>query len=417
MHCIVYDEGEVNIYQLADKLNKSNDTYAKQDLFDVLFRIGKLKKEGLSQREIGELFDWGKDNTSRYSILLDSVSPLFLDMARVCQIGRGETNSPRGETFDFTEYWFRTSGLYDLSEEFQQLFFEKFKADGLIWNKAKVQQTTARYKLWQDMIAKAESTLEDAAEIVRLIKSGTFSTMEQFTRRLEEIMKAAKNRLICGDAVIELAKLDDGAIDVVITDPPYGIEYESNRSKYADHVAKEGLANDTDAAFALLDNVCAALAKKTKPDAHLYFFTSWKVYPQFESIISRHFSVKNMIVWDKGNHSMGDLSGAWGNRHELIIFATKGNRSVNTRKADILAVPRVPTQTAIHPTQKPEALIKELLDVSAIMGDTVCDPFMGSGSTVKAVREAGRLNYIGIEIDAARFEKAKAYIGGDSNVV
>ena len=147
MHCIVYDENEVNIYQLADKLNRSNDTYAKQDLFDVLYRIGKLKDEGLSQREIGELFGWGKGNTSNYSVLLEKMSTRFLDLTRDCQIGRVEQKSTHVDTFDFTEGWFRTSGLYDLSEEFQLLFFEKFKADGFNWPKAKVQQTTARYKL------------------------------------------------------------------------------------------------------------------------------------------------------------------------------------------------------------------------------------------------------------------------------
>jgi len=409
--CIIYEEDEVNAYKLAEQLNSSNDTYAKQDLFDVLFKIGKLKDEGKTNVEIADLLGWNESAIKNHSALLSKVTPI-LNIAKTHQKGR-VTNEVTYETYNFTEGWFRTSGLYDLSEEFQLLFFEKFKADSFTWNKGKVQQITAKYKLWQDMIVSSTSAFENPQDVINLIKSGTFTTMDQLNTRIAEIQKKAKNKLLCGDAVLELAKLDDGIIDVVITDAPYGVDYSSNRSKFTEHVAKEGIANDTEEAFILLDNVCEVLSTKTKSDTHLYFFTSWKVYAQFESIISKHFDIKNVIVWDKGNHSMGDLTGAWGNRHELIIFATKGNRNINKRKADILAVPRISTQNAIHPTQKPEALIKELLEVSAIIGDTVCDPFMGSGSTIKAIKEySNQINYIGIEIDKERFEKAKAYIGG-----
>ena len=120
-----------------------------------------------------------------------------------------------------------------------------------------------------------------------------------------------------------------------------------------------------------------------------------------------------MIVWDKGNHGAGDLETSWGNRHELIIFATKGNRNLNKRKADILQISKLSSSEMIHPTHKPTGIIKELLEVSARSKDTVIDPFMGSGSTIKAVKEFRELNYIGIELDKERFDKAVSYIGGE----
>ena len=409
--CIVYDDGEVNIYKLSEQLNLSNDTYAKQDLFDVLYKIGRLKDEGKTNFEIAEILCWSESKAMQYSALFKNLTPI-LSECKLHQFGRVR-DELTSVSFDFTEGWFRTSGLYDLNEEFQLLFFEKFKADGFNWNKTKVQQMTTKFSLWQRMIEAAQTALEDPQDIINLIKSGTFVTIEQLNTRIADIQKKQKNKLICGDSVVELQILEDGTIDIVITDPPYGINYSSNRSKFNEHVAKETISNDTDDAFSLLDDVCKELLTKTKPDAHLYFFTSWKAYSQFESIVSKYFDVKNMLVWDKGNHSMGDLTGTWGNRHELIIFATKGNRQLNKRKEDILAVSRVSTQNAIHPTQKPEALIKELLEASAVIGDTVCDPFMGSGSTIKAVKEFdSKVNYIGIELDKERFEKAKSYIGG-----
>ena len=118
--------------------------------------------EGMTQREIGELLDWGKNNTSNYSILLEKVSPRFLDLSKAHQIGRGDSNSPRVDGFSFTEGWFRTSGLYDLNEEFQLLFFDKFKADNFNWNKSKVQQITAKFKLWQGVVTAVLHTQHSA---------------------------------------------------------------------------------------------------------------------------------------------------------------------------------------------------------------------------------------------------------------
>jgi len=87
----------------------------------------------------------------------------------------------------------------------------------------------------------------------------------------------------------------------------------------------------------------------------------------------------------------------------------RGNRPLRKRKADIVSVPKVDSSRMIHPTQKPVALIKELLEASARPADTVCDPFMGSGSTIKAAKEFGSLNYIGIELDAERFREKRRH--------
>jgi site-specific DNA-methyltransferase (adenine-specific) len=254
----------------------------------------------------------------------------------------------------------------------------------------------------------------DLDTIVGLVENNSFRTIEQLKAKVRDLNEKAKDKLICGDAIVELEKLADASIDLVVTDPPYGIEYRSNHSIYNEFVTKEGLENDRlEEALELLDKTCEVLNRKTKADAHFYIFTSWKVYPEFKKIVEKYFTIKNMIVWNKGNASMGDLEGSWGNQHELIIFATKGRRTLNVRKFDILSVNRVPSTQAIHPTQKPVALIKELLEASARPADTVCDPFMGSGSTIKAAKTHGGLNYIGVELDEEKFKRAQSFIGGE----
>ena len=75
---------------------------------------------------------------------------------------------------------------------------------------------------------------------------------------------------------------------------------------------------------------------------------------------------------------------------------------MNIRKGNLLSIPRLHSSKMVHPTQKPIELIKELLEVSALKNDFVVDPFMGSGSTIKACNEYG-LKSLGIELDKEMF--------------
>src|SRR5690606_12954160 len=345
------------------------------------------------------------------SDLLNNVSPQILQVAKSYQNGRGGDKSPFGGV-DFTEGWFRESGLYDLKPDYQLKVMKWFVESKRRKTNDQVKRETAKYRMWQEWAKIAEEKLvnqDDLETVIRLIENNSFRTESQLMAKIRDLNSRGENKLICGDAVRELENIEEGSIDLVITDPSYGIDYSSNRSENDNHITREQIANDRDlqTSLRLLDNTMKILMSKTKPDAHFYVFTSWKVYPEFMKVIEKYLDVKNLIIWDKGNHGTGDLEGAWGNRYEMIIFATKGERKLVKRKPDIIQVPKVPAQQMIHPTQKPEAVITELLEASAQPYDTVCDPFMGSGSTIKSVKEFGLdLNYIGIELDRERFEKA-----------
>ncbi|MDB4062273.1 DNA modification methylase [Vicingaceae bacterium] len=215
-----------------------------------------------------------------------------------------------------------------------------------------------------------------------------------------------------GDSLEILNSLEDGCIDIIVTDPPYGIEYVSNRSIDNNAITKRGLLNDgKEEAFKLLDDTCKILLNKTSKDAHLYFFCSWSVFSDFEEIISKYFKIKTPIVWDKGNKGSGDLEYDWGNQTELIIYCNKGKKYVNTRRGNILDIPRLHSSKMVHPTQKPSELIKELLKVSYNTNDFVVDPFMGSGSTIKACNEMN-IKSLGIELDKEMFNIANDFING-----
>jgi len=213
-----------------------------------------------------------------------------------------------------------------------------------------------------------------------------------------------------GDSLQILETLEDGCIDIVLTDPPYGISYISNRSIFEDSITKRGLLNDGETeAFELLDKTCEILQRKSAENAHLYFFCSWSVFSKFESIISKYFTIKTPIIWDKGNKGSGDLENDWGNQTEIIIFCVKGKKLINTRRGNIISVPRLHSSKMIHPTQKPEDLLNEILAVSYLPGDFIVDPFMGSGATVKACNKIGAKS-LGIELDKEMFNIANNFI-------
>ena len=236
-------------------------------------------------------------------------------------------------------------------------------------------------------------------------------TIQQLRKEKHKILLDSKRQtasvvdpaLILGDAIEQLELLPDKSIDCLITDAPYGIDYQSNRRVVNPQLDK--IAGDTNEAFALLDKVCEILSRKIKDNSHLYFFTSWKVECEFRRIISKYFEVTNVLVWDKLNHGSGDLEGNYGERYEQIIFASKGRRILNGDSEDnILAYSRVANFS--HPTEKPVGLIKKLIEKSTNEGELVVDPFCRSGSTCLAAKQANR-KYIGIEIDPQWFALAQ----------
>ena len=412
--CIVYHDADP--YTIGTKANQDEDTYAPMDLFDWLDVVKRLKDEGHTQEQIGEKIGWSRGAVSQYIMLSKEIATPVLELAKENQLGR-VAKCATHVAHEFTEGWFRTSGLYDISEKYQLRLFESFKADKFNWNKSKVQAESAKYKRWQEMIDVANAKLangDDLQTVIDLVERGTFKTTEQLNVKIADLNKKASNKLICGDAVQVLEELEDGSVDLVITDPPYGMDYKSNFGKYKDGVAKSGVANDRmDEAVELFKKTVEILSRKTKENAHLYFFINWSNFHIFREIASEYFNIKTPLVWYKTDAGIGDLEGDWINGTEVVLFCTKGNKKVNKRRVNVLNVKRLHSSEMIHPTQKPVEVIKQILEVSAVTADTMVDPFMGSGSHIKAAREYGELSYIGIELDNDIFEKAKSFIGGE----
>ena len=211
-------------------------------------------------------------------------------------------------------------------------------------------------------------------------------------------------KLYNGDCLEVMDKLieEDIKVDCILTDPPYGMNFKSNhrKNKY------EKIENDNNLNF--LPLLFNKLYKILNDNSHIYCFCSWHNIDKFKIEFEKYFKLKNIIVWEKNNTSMGDLKGSYAPKHEFILYGHKGRRLRNGfRYADIIKAKR--TNNKLHPTQKPVDLLELLLKQSTNENEIVLDCFMGSGSTGVACVNTGR-KFIGIELDKNYFDIASKRI-------
>jgi site-specific DNA-methyltransferase (adenine-specific) len=118
-------------------------------------------------------------------------------------------------------------------------------------------------------------------------------------------------------------------------------------------------------------------------------------------LIREYFDVKNIITWDKVNLGMGHY---YRRRHEFVVFATNGNNTKikNRSFPDVWRVKRI--HRANYPTQKPVEVFDIMLSASSQPGFTVCDPFLGSGSSaISAINYD--CNFIGCDVSKDAIKK------------
>lgn len=204
-------------------------------------------------------------------------------------------------------------------------------------------------------------------------------------------------------------------VDCIITDPPFGVNNQSNQAKTEHGKAyARKIANDEspEQAIKIFKAVMDSLLPRTVENCDLYVFTSYQVLSDWlvmtDDYLATHgFKRKAILVWEKDGPGMGDTECPWGMGSEFILFFQKGRRSkTGTRRNSVIRTPQLRPDQLIHPHEKPEGLLELLLKQSTVRGDFVVDPFGGSGSLVRAARNVGR-NAVSIELDKMNYDLAK----------
>ena len=226
-------------------------------------------------------------------------------------------------------------------------------------------------------------------------------------------------------------KVDERSIDLIFADPPYnlsgnGLEWKGNRTGGDWHMVNERWDRMTVPEYAEFTEkwigVCGRVLKET---GSFYISCSYHNISEVMTALKQEgFKINNIITWHKTNAMPNMTKRVFTHSAEFVVWAVKGGgwifnyekmKEVNPEKQkdgtakqmrDVWSMPLVQGDErlrgddgrALHPTQKPEEMLRRIITASANEGDIVLDPFLGSGTTAYVAKQCG-CRWIGIEKD------------------
>ena len=228
-----------------------------------------------------------------------------------------------------------------------------------------------------------------------------------FEQKKAEFQKEIKiintnQNIILGDSIEVLQTLENNSFDLLLSDPPYGMDFKSGWNN------KEKIVNDKiQDTITLFENVLKNSVPLLKDNAHFYLFGNIDFLPEIKPIIEKYLNLKNILIWDRKVIGMGDLK-SYGFSYDIVYFGyNKVWKDLNgTRDRDILSFNRVTPSANIHPTEKPIDLLEYLIKKSTKENDKILEPFAGGGSTLIACKNTNRLA-TGIEIEEKYYNLIK----------
>jgi DNA modification methylase len=207
---------------------------------------------------------------------------------------------------------------------------------------------------------------------------------------LGDLFEIGEHRLLCGDSTDSdaVAKLMDGKkADMVFTDPPYGISYNSKDSKH------DIILNDDTFLLEWMPQVME------HSKGFIFMWTSYQVVGKWIQLTKDYFGdITNMIIWHKGGGGLGDLYKRFSTDFEIALVWNRGETLKGKRIGSVWQINKDNTSTYQHPTQKPIELMSEGLLNCSVKGNIIMDLFLGSGSTMVAAHQLNRKCY-GMELD------------------
>ena len=212
-----------------------------------------------------------------------------------------------------------------------------------------------------------------------------------------DVWMLGQHRLVCGDSTSAntFNVLMDGKLaNLVITDPPYNVNYEGMAGK----IKNDNMGNEAFYTFLLsvFQNTEVAMAK----DASIYVFHADTEGLNFRKAFSdAGFYLSGTCIWKKQSLVLGRSPYQW--QHEPVLFGWKKSGKHNwyaDRKQTTIWEFEKPKKNADHPTMKPVALVAYPILNSSLSNCIVLDPFGGSGSTLIACEQTDRICYT-IELD------------------
>jgi site-specific DNA-methyltransferase (adenine-specific) len=286
---------------------------------------------------------------------------------------------------------------------------QKEIAKALDWSTGKVAMADIVFKKatpeLEEKVLNNEVTINQAYQEIK--KEEKKINFEQKKAEFEKPIEIINTNqiIILGDSKEILPTLELKTFDLLLSDPPYGMDFKSGWND------KEKIANDKiEDTITLFENVLKECVPLLKDDAHFYLFGNIDFLSEIKPIIEKYLNLKNILIWDRKVIGMGDLK-TYGFSYDIVYFGyNKKWKDLNgTRDRDILQFNRVTPSANIHPTEKPIDLLEYLIKKSTKENDNILDPFAGGGSTLLSCKNTNRLA-TGIEIEEKYYNLIKSRI-------
>jgi len=261
-----------------------------------------------------------------------------------------------------------------LKMEIKDLEAKDFKLDLLGFNEDQL----------NDMLFEEKQGLTDEDEVPE--------APEEPITKLGDIWKLGNHRLMCGNSVDyeDVHKLMNNKIaDLVNTDPPYGVNYQSNMRTKSEKF--DVIKNDDK----ILD-ITPMIDKFSK--GWVFIWTTWKVIDKWLDNTKSFGFPTNMVVWHKGGGGIGDLKKTFSTDYEMALVFNRGAELCGKRIGSVWKLQKDRAIKYKHPTQKPVELSVEAMDKTTNPKSIVMDLFLGSGSSLIACEKMDRVCY-GMELD------------------
>ena len=223
---------------------------------------------------------------------------------------------------------------------------------------------------------------------------------------IKRVIGIELNSIYNEDCLEGMKRIPDKSIDLIVTDPPYLINYTRH---VKGHRFSKPILNDNNNKQLIIDYIKECY-RVMKDNTAMYMFASHKTVDIFKQELEKYFNVKNIIIWDKQRQGMGDTSTVFGFQYELIFFVSKGQPKINGKRlSDIWSFPKIVGKQQMHQNQKPIELITQCILKHSGEDDIILDGFIGSGTTAIACLNTNR-NFIGFELDKEYFDMANERI-------
>lgn len=231
---------------------------------------------------------------------------------------------------------------------------------------------------------------EDEFDVEEELKKPTVS-------RHGDIWQLGKHRVICGDSTkSETYKqlLDDRKANLVVTDPPYNVDVEETAGKILNDNMSDGDF------YQFLLSMFTQVENHMEDDASIYVFHADTEGLNFRKAFKEAgFYLSGCCIWKKNSLVLGRSPYQWQHEPCLYGWKKKGKHQwFSDRKQTTIWEYDRPKSSKDHPTMKPIQLMAYPIQNSSMRGTIVLDPFLGSGSTLIAADQTGRVCY-GIELD------------------